>query len=127
MPLTAIDREACERAIAEVRSWGGADKQQIEDMLRDRPRERVLVFAAYSAQDKALGLRPWEVAPCRLRTAADVRTALAQPAHNDPSRWRRAGKLVQRLLAAKLSRYEPDPIAALEAAERAALDNNNQV
>jgi hypothetical protein len=47
-----------------------------------------------------------------LRTDSDVAAALATPPP-DLSGDRTAGQLVERLLAAGLSRYEPDPEVAL--------------
>lgn len=51
----------------------------------------------------------------RLRTDDDVRDALSMP--HDHSGRREAGEIVQRLLAAGLSRYEPNPLEALACKE----------
>ncbi len=122
--MKRVDREAMKRAIEELRREGGEDARQIEQKLRDEPWEDVGRFAAYSCQDKHLQLQPWQVPPCWLRTDRDVEAALSMP--HDHSGRREAGELVQRLLAASLSRYEPDPLTALEAAERVAASKRGQ-
>jgi hypothetical protein len=109
--MRRVDRQAMKRAIEELRREGGEDARQIEEKLREEPWEDVGRFAAYSCQDKHLQLQPWMVPPCWLRTDRDVEAALSMP--HDHSGRREAGELVQRLLAAGLSRYEPDPLTAL--------------
>jgi hypothetical protein len=71
-------------------------------------------FAAYAAQDNALRLKPWEMPPCWIR---DLAASLEVPP-GDPRGERRAAELLKRLLDAGLSRYEPNPIAALAAIEQ---------
>ncbi len=115
MKLTRRDREAMARAIEQLRQQGGEDARQIEDKLARDPWEKVGSFASYSRQDTNLCLKPWQVPPCWLRTSDDLKAALAMP--NDHSGRRAAGELVRRLLDAGLSRYEPDPIGALERVE----------
>jgi hypothetical protein len=66
--------------------------------LRNEPWADVGRFAAFSRQITSLGLRPWE---------STVVYADTPEAH----------ALLRRLKAAGLSRYEPDPVAACEAAE----------
>jgi hypothetical protein len=122
--LSPVDRTAMERAIEMLRRRGGQDAQQIEDKLARDPWERVGEFAAYACQDSALHLKPWQWPPCWLRTDDAVERALAAPAL-DPKGLRVAGDLVRRLLAAGLSRYEPDPIAALERIERKRRQNGD--
>jgi hypothetical protein len=83
-------------------------------------------FAAYSCQDDHLQLEPWQVPPCWLRDDRAVQAALSMP--HDLSGRREAGELVQRLLAAGLSRYEPNPLEALarvEAAASSSLEEGN--
>jgi hypothetical protein len=109
--LTRRDREAMARAIEQLRQQGGEKARQIEDKLASEAWEEVGAFASYSCQDANLRLKPWQVPPCWIRTAGDLKAALAQP--HDHSGLRAAGELVRRLLAAGLSRFEPDPIIAL--------------
>jgi hypothetical protein len=116
--MKRVDRAAMKRAIEEVRQKGGEDLRQIEQKLRDEPWEDVGQFAAYSCQDDNLQLEPWQVPPCWLRDDDDVQAALSMP--HDHSGRREAGELVQRLLAAGLSRFEPNPIRALAEVEATA-------
>src|SRR5690348_14246500 len=107
--LSKADLNAMARAIDQVRQRGGEHKRQIEQKLREDPWEQVGSFASYSCQDRALKLRPWMTPPCWLRTDDDVEAALATPPP-DLKGERAAAKLVHRLLAAGLSRYEPSPL-----------------
>jgi hypothetical protein len=66
--------------------------------LRNEPWADVGRFAAFSRQITSLGLQPWE---------STVVYAVTPEAR----------ALLRRLKAAGLSRYEPDPVAACEAAD----------
>jgi hypothetical protein len=108
----SVDDEALERALAAALARQRASDvprrdglTQIEDMLRDRPRREVCEFASYSMQVHNLGLRPWQSPPCH---------GDSYPGHDGHAA---GAALLQRLLAAGLSRFEPDPIAALERVE----------
>jgi hypothetical protein len=116
--ISRVDRDAMKRAIEELRRGGGEDARQIEAKLASEPLDDVGRFAAYSCQDKNLKLQPWQVPPCWLRTDRDVEAALSTP--HDHSGRRAAGEIVQRLLGAGLSRYEPNPPAALARVEATA-------
>lgn len=62
----------------------------------------IAIRASGICQYYALGLKPWQTPPCRLGPDAEQRPA-----------DKRGRLLLQRLLAAGLSRYEPDPLRAL--------------
>jgi hypothetical protein len=101
--LDARDRAALKRALKQVRTHGKDRAQQIDSRLADEPWDEVARFAAYSCQIHALKLRPWE----------------------DPSMYGdivgaqdRAAKLLEKMLAAGISRWEPNPMQALAAAKR---------
>lgn len=68
-------------------------------------------FCAYLCQSRNLRLEIQEFPPCWLLDVDDVEG----PAFKRKSE---AARLLKRLLAARLSRYEPDPVAALAAAEK---------
>ena len=98
--LTAVDRDALERALALARreAKGGASRScaWCEDGWF-----KAAHFAAYSRQIDALGLKPWQ----------------SPPVYGDIPGDTAAAALLQRLLDAGLSRYEPSPIEALRALE----------
>jgi hypothetical protein len=73
-------------------------------MLQDRSWFDVARFACRCVQDQSLGLRPWEKPPCI------VSDNFADEPHNQ----RAAIKLLQKMLAAGVSRYDPNPITALK-------------
>jgi hypothetical protein len=114
MALKQVDREALTRAIALARAESPARARQIDAMLAERRLWlRVAAFAAYGCQCDALHLKPWQSAPCHL---TDVKPIDDPQRHGLFAAW----DLRRRLLAAGLSAYEPDPIAALNAAKPAA-------
>jgi hypothetical protein len=111
--LSREDTRAMAQAIAAVRVKGRASREQIDEKLASEDWEAVGRFAAYVAQDNALRLKPWEMPPCWIR---DLDASLQQPP-DDHRGEHRAAVLLKRLLAAGLSRYEPNPLAALAAIE----------
>jgi hypothetical protein len=82
-------------------------------MLADQTRnwESVAIFAAIWAQSRSLDLPPWQSPPFR----ASLRD-LDKP-YGDPSGKRESAELLKRLRDCNLSIFEPDPVAACEAAE----------
>jgi len=87
--------------------------EQIRTMLADpsRTRREVMHFCAYHRQIDALNLKPWQSPPCDLDEDDDDGTVINAPNVEGV-------KLLRRLLAAGLSRYEPDPMAALAEATK---------
>jgi hypothetical protein len=112
MTLTDLDRDALTRALVACRSESAARSRQLDAKLQAEPWERVARFAAYSVQIDALRLEPWETPPVRIR---DIDAALSAP--DDARRVRDAARLLQRMLALNISRYEPDPLRAIAEAE----------
>jgi hypothetical protein len=112
--LTATDEDALKRALAVTRAEDGGRRKQIDDMLADPSRswQEVTVFAATCAQSRSLNLAPWQLPPFRANLAD-----LDQPL-GDVSGRRESAELLQRLLRANLSPFEPEPLAAIAAAEQ---------
>jgi hypothetical protein len=110
--LSAVDAEALERALALTRAENKPRAMQIDDMLATRDWLRVATFASYSQQDRVLACKPWETVPMQV----EVDERVEPP---DLGQRRRAIKLLRKLLALGLSKYEPDIINAIERAERA--------
>jgi hypothetical protein len=113
--LNPVDQEALERAIEICRTQKApADRTQIEHKLETEPWVDVGTFASYSCQVDSLHLKPWQPPPCWVDdVVADIN------AGNDGVGGQyQAAKLLQRMLDAGLSRYEPDPLKALEKAKK---------
>lgn len=97
--MTNDDRAALDRAFEIILS--GKDKSRVNFLRALQQQNGKLdaqLHAVYELQVRSLGLRPWECPPC-----------FATP-NNTPE-----GRFLRRMLDAGLSRYEPDPIEALEA------------
>ena len=99
---TAVDREALGRALALVRASNDPGRRrQIAQKLREDGWLEAASFASYCHQVDALGLKPWQSPPC----------------YGECGRDPDAADLLRKLLNAGLSRWEPDPRAALAAVE----------
>jgi hypothetical protein len=75
-------------------------------MLDDRSWHEVAVFACINIQSSALDLRPWQEPPCIV------------DADDPDDRAPEARRLLLKMLAANISRYDPDPMAALSATKK---------
>jgi hypothetical protein len=92
------DHEALEAAMAKASE--DADRAfQLREKLKDEAWIDVAEFAASCVQSRALHLKPWELPPCDIYD-------------DDPDS--EGKRLLKRMLDAGISRYHPDPLAALE-------------
>ena len=104
--LHDIDRDSLERCIA-IASRDPDVARQLKSKLdgdhfcKPEPWDRVAKFAAFYCQIRALHLKLWQEPPC---------VADEDDLHE---RDKQAQTLLQKMLGAGLSRYEPDPIKAL--------------
>jgi hypothetical protein len=103
--LDAVDRDALERAM-QIAQRDPLRAQQLQSKLDDEAWVAVAEFAVYSCQIDALSLKPWETPPCH-----------ADEDDSDPQD-KAAQHLLRRMLAAKISRFDPDPLKALRQASR---------
>ncbi|MGX1320508.1 hypothetical protein AB7M17_003961 [Bradyrhizobium sp. USDA 377] len=105
--LSDLDRDALTRAIVYARGESEARSRQIDRMFAERPWEDVAKFCAYNSQIRTLHLSPMQDPPMyaglRCGDARYVRANIA---------------LLQQMLAAGLSRFEPDVEVALEHSRR---------
>jgi hypothetical protein len=106
--MNAVDRSALERAIEIAKSESPGRAAQIASKLKTETWRAVAEFAAYCCQHRALATKPWELAPVSVDEDDPI------PDGDDLRRKGRAITLLRRLLAAGLSRFEPQPLAALE-------------
>jgi hypothetical protein len=114
--MTPIDKDALERAMAIAQREPGR-RGQLESMLEDQPWHEVAEFAAHCVQGDALDLYPWETPPCDV--SDEPSPDEGQTGRVADETLPAARKLLHRLLAAGLSRYEPNPLAALARVEKA--------
>jgi hypothetical protein len=110
--LTPTDKAALELAIEIARKRDRAQRQkQIDTMLKEQPWHEVAEFAAYGCQCDTLHLKPWQPPPCWAEI--DDQDNEAGPI----SGRRAAAELLRRMQALGISRWHPNPIAAIAAAE----------
>ena len=102
--LNAVDRDALERAM-QIAQRDPLRAEQLQAKLGDEEWRDVAEFAAYSCQIESLSLKPWQDPPC----VAD---------EDDLDKRDKAAELLRRMLAAAVSRYDPDPLTALAGAKR---------
>jgi hypothetical protein len=117
--LSKADRGALERAIALTLAERDLMRvAQVREMLKTRPRDEVGHFCAYHRQCEVLRPKPWQPVPANSYVTVTDRD---DEALGPVSGRAAAAELLRRLLAARLSRFEPDPLNALArvAAERA--------
>jgi len=114
-PINSVDREALTRALEMARAESAQERERFDREITERGWQWAAETAAYHCQDSALKLRPWQPPPCWIR---DLEAELAAGDDGIGGRYA-AARLTQRLLRAGLSKFEPTPIAALEAAESA--------
>src|SRR5215470_12801006 len=104
--LSPVDREALERCM-EIAQRDPERAEQLQSMLGlGWPWNLVADMACHCCQARTLSLRPCQCSP----SSVD---------ENDPDeRDKDAQRLLRRMLAAGMSRYEPDPLAALRKRRR---------
>lgn len=105
--LTPVDHDALRRALAEARrERNPALQAQLDRKERDHGLLQAQLTAARHCQRKNLKLRLWESPPIYGDLVVEGL---------DPFLRRRARELLGKLSARGLSRYEPNPEAALQA------------
>ena len=112
--MTDLDRDAFARAIAQMQAEAaGSHGRQLIDALLAKGQSFAETgeTACYFCQTKALRLKPWQSPPMYAAARTDGHD-------NGSGGWKVAELLAHRLLAAGLSRFEPDPLGALERVER---------
>ena len=98
--MSEADRAALDECLRLARA-DPTCRQQIDSMLEERDWREVAEFAAYGCQRRALKLKPWQSPPCW--------------GNEDDSR---SIALLNRMLEAGLSAFEPSPLEALAKAKR---------
>jgi hypothetical protein len=110
--LGPVDLDALTRAM-EIAKRNPVRAKHLEWEEQTYGWETAATSAAYGCQFDALKLRPWQEVPMHCDSTDGI--------DDFPNAGRAmAADLLRRLLAANLSRYEPDPHAALARAETVA-------
>jgi hypothetical protein len=111
--MNVRDRAAMRRAIETARNEDQGRRDQIDTFLRTRPFEEVGRFASYHCQTRALGLAPWQRPPCLIGDPEAVLRAA-----DDLSGKHNAARLLLQMRKLHISKFHPDPMAAIDAAKR---------
>jgi hypothetical protein len=104
--ITALDRDAFERAIEMMRQHSPREAARIDDKLQREGFDSAGKFASYCMQCDTLRLKPWEAPPMHAQGGDII----------DPNVYGyRPGEVAlhNRLKAAGLSLFDPDPLSAL--------------
>jgi hypothetical protein len=116
--LSPVDQEALERAIELVRNRSEKEdpgrRAQIDRMMEEDDWFRTVEFCVHCCQMDLVRPRLWQPIPADID---DLEGTLAKGDDGLGGGYR-AALLLKRMLAAGLSRYEPDPVRALEAKRR---------
>ena len=114
--MTDADEATYKLAIETARAHDEGRRRQIDDFLRTRPFEDVGRFAGYGCQVRSLRLPPWAYPPCWI--SLDEIDALIAAGDDGPRGKYVAAKLLKRMRELGVSKYHPDPMAAIEAATK---------
>jgi hypothetical protein len=109
---TDVDRAAMQLAIDKARADPFRTEQIVGKLIAEGF-EETGEFAAYVCQCDSLHLPPWELPPCCIDDPDN-------PEDDGPWHWgeKKAAKLLKQMLALGISKYHPDPPAAIKAAKR---------
>jgi hypothetical protein len=118
MRIAKNDREAFDLAIKlTLAEDDEGRREQIKWKLKEDGFINTGKLAGYHRQCEALQLKPWEEAPCHVDDPDE-------PIDPNDARLRisgyaQAAKLLREMLALGISRWHPDPLAAIEEAKKA--------
>jgi hypothetical protein len=105
-----IDKDAFKRAIEMVLQLEPSSSGTITKMLEEKPFTEVGEWASGVCQARTLRLRPWQAAPSSTSNVEHPRDVYGiRPAEVG---------LLRRMLGLGLSRFEPNPLKAIERVER---------
>lgn len=106
------DKEALELALSRILdNPHHPQRDQILAKLANQPWAEVAAFASYSEQIDSLSLKPWQAPPAQIDNPEAIVAAGAE--HPDY----KAAKLLKRMVAHDVSKFEPDPLLAIQAAK----------
>jgi hypothetical protein len=114
------DREALELALEQSRRGPGG-VEHVQYLIEDRGWEAGAKFCAHCMQGGNLKLSPWQIPPADIIDPdnPDLGRRLPDqpnPQHSDGRK--EAAALLRRMLSLGISQWHPDPIRAIEEAER---------
>jgi hypothetical protein len=112
------DVDAWERCTEIVRRRSPADAERINRTLAKEGLAKAGHDAAYRCQYDALKLRPWDMTPSCINPCEIDAMIARGPNDPTPHSDYNAAVLLRKMLAAGISRWEPDPMVALAQAKK---------
>jgi hypothetical protein len=119
------DREALKLAVAACTE---GDAAELRDLIKSYGNwEKAAKFSARCMQGRHLKLKPWEVPPARIANPDNPDEGFYHPDQPGTASDGRvqAARLLQRMLALGISKWQPDPLTAIEEAERSKVTDLN--
>jgi hypothetical protein len=107
--MTRKDKDALRRALVAARALDAQTAQAVETNLKTSTWQEAAEYAAYHCQMRVLKLRPWQTPPMISHDEID-------PEGRYGGTEQEVG-LRRKMLALRVSIFEPDPLAAIERAE----------
>jgi hypothetical protein len=108
--LSEVDKAALELAMKIARQEPGR-AEQLDAKLKTESWFNVATFASYCCQTDSLNLRPWQEPTCHVYFDEPVKT-------DDVQGRCSALQLLAQMEALGISRWHPDPLAAIAEAEQ---------
>jgi hypothetical protein len=119
MEMEALDQAALELALEQLRKEPGRP-EQLDWKIEHDGWQDTAEFAAYCRQSRTLHLRPWETPPCWvIDPDSPPDFGEGESAGRNYDGRAQAAKLLRKMLALGISRWHPDPRAAIAEARRA--------
>jgi hypothetical protein len=114
--LSQVDKAALERALALRRDSGEPGRrEQIDELLQGEGWFSTADFCATGCQRKNLRIKMWE--PCPAEIPIDEIAGIIAAGRDGKSGYFAAAKLLKRMLLLGISRFEPDPLTAIDRAK----------
>jgi hypothetical protein len=110
--IDRLDEMALRQCIEIYMAQGDSHRKHVDEMVADQGWLVAAMFCCCRAQYDALHLKPWQEPVCSVD-------------EDDPNeRSKDAQAMLRRMLAAGVSRFHPDPVAALEGEARTRFAKN---
>jgi hypothetical protein len=115
--MTDSDKAALDLAMVRASELEPGRGEQLDSKLAEEGWEATAKFAAAYCQSRTLNLQPWEISPAQIDDPYDRIDLFLR----DPFGYAGyfvAARLLRRMLQLGVSKWRPDPVAAIEEAKQ---------